>query len=71
MNPKPQPNRRRYLDVLRRTSPEARLLKAFELSDFAKMLFLTGLRRRFPNANEEELRQIMRERLARCHNWNY
>ncbi len=60
-----------YLDVLRRMSPKARLMKAFELSEFTKTLFLKGLRRRFPDVSETELRQIMLKRLARCHNRNY
>ena len=60
-----------YLEVLRRMSPEARLKKAFELSEFTRALFLSGLRRRFPDASEAELKQIMLKRLARCHNRNY
>lgn len=71
MNIKPHPNHRRYLDVLRRMTPEARLNKAFELSEFSKALFLTGLRRRFPNASAAELKQIMLRRLSQCHNSNY
>ena len=46
-------------------------MKAFELSEFTKTLFLKGLRRRFPDVSETELRQIMLKRLARCHNRNY
>ena len=71
MDPKPRPNHRRYLEVLRNMTPEQRLLKAFELSDFAKSLFLHGLRRRFPDVTEEEFRKILLARLAKCHNRNY
>ena len=71
MNPKPRSNQARYIEVLRGMSPEARLLKAFELSEFAKKLFIHGLRRRFPHATEEEFRSILRTRLDKCHNRNY
>lgn len=33
MDPKPRPNHRRYIEILRRMTPEQRLAKAFELSD--------------------------------------
>jgi hypothetical protein len=62
---------REYLQVLRRLSPEARLRKAFELSDFSRELFLAGLRRRFPQMSDAELRGIARLRLEKCHNRNY
>jgi hypothetical protein len=71
MNPKNRPNHRRYLEVLRSLSPEQRLLKAFELSAFAKSLFIEGLRKRFPEATEEEFKRILLARLAKCHNRNY
>jgi len=52
-------------------TPEERLQKAFELSEFARHLFLHGLRRRFPDLPEESLMRIYRERLEKCHNRNY
>ncbi len=48
MDPKPRPNHRLYIETLCRMSPSAKLLKAFELSEFSKRLFLDGLRTRFP-----------------------
>ena len=71
MNPKPDPNGKIYLEVLRRMTPEQRLLKAFELSEFTRLLLLHDLRRRFPDASEEEFRKILLERLAKCFNLNY
>ena len=71
MNLKPQPNHAMYLAALRRLTPEQRLRKTFELSEFAKTLFLHGLRRRFPDASDAEVRRIARERLDQCHNRNY
>lgn len=52
-------------------TPEARLLKAFELTDFSRQLFLHGLRRRFPDRDQAELKQFMLERLDLCHNRDY
>lgn len=52
-------------------TPEQRLLKAFELSYFAKALFLEGLKKRFPDLGPEELHRLMLARLDKCHNRNY
>src|SRR3990170_1887806 len=48
MNLKERLNHKIYIQVLRQMSPEKRLLKAFELSEFTRQLFIHGLRRRFP-----------------------
>lgn len=64
---KPRPNHRRYLGILRRMSPEARLRKALELSDMTRELFRHGLRRRFPEKSETELREIEMRSLERWH----
>jgi hypothetical protein len=71
MNPKGRPNHRLYLQVLRRLSAEQKLAKVFELSAFAKGLFVQGLRKRFPDASEDELKKVLLARLAKCHNRNY
>jgi len=71
MDIKEQPNHKIYIQVLRRMSPEQRLLKAFELSEFANQLFIHGLHRRFPNLPTGEFKKILSERLERCHNRNY
>ncbi|MDT8437036.1 MAG: hypothetical protein RRA92_09815 [Gemmatimonadota bacterium] len=63
---KPRPNHREYLRILRRLSPEDRLRKAFELSDLSRELFLHGLRKRFPDRSEAEVRDIARERIEKC-----
>lgn len=52
-------------------TPAQRLDKAFELSEFSRKLFIEGLRKRFPNATEDEFRKIFLKRLERCHNRNY
>jgi hypothetical protein len=71
MNPKRRPNHKLYLEVLRRLTPEQKLLKVFELSAFAKRLFIHGLRKQFPEASPEEFRKILLVRLKKCHNRNY
>ena len=71
MSAKPRPNHREYLKALARMTPEQRLLKAFELSRTTRELFMNGLRRRFPDLPDEDLKRIYLERLAKCHNRNY
>ena len=71
MNPKPRPNHRQYIDTLRRMTAEERLLKAFELSELSRELFVHGLRRRFRDVSEARFREILLERLALCHNRSY
>jgi hypothetical protein len=66
MDPKPRPNRHLYLEALRRLTPEQRLLKAFELTELSRELLRAGLRRRYPEAGEDELQRLYLERLARC-----
>jgi hypothetical protein len=68
---KKNPDHREYIKILRRMSPEERLLKTFELSDFAKQLFTHGLRKRFPDLSEDEFRKLLMDRLEKCHNRIY
>ncbi len=70
-DPKPHPNHRLYLQTLRAMTPEERLLKAFELSEFSQQLFKEGLRKRFPDKTEMELQSLYLQRLEKCHNRNY
>ena len=71
MEIKPHPNHHLYLHILRKMSPEQRLAKAFELSEMTKKLFLQGLRIRFLDKDEMEIKQIYLERIAKCYNRNY
>ena len=71
MNIKERPNHALYIRALRRMSPEARLMKTFELSEFSRQLFLQGLRKRFPNLSDREISKLYLERLNKCHNRNY
>ncbi len=71
MDPKPRPNHKLYIEILRRMTAEQKLQKVVELSEMGKSLFRAGLRKRFPDATEEELHRIYLERLEKCHNRNY
>jgi hypothetical protein len=71
MNPKQRPNHRRYVETLRRMTPEQRLLKAFELAAFSNQLFVHGLRKKYPDVSVAEFTQLLKERLDKCHNRNY
>lgn len=68
---RPPRERRVYLDILRRLTPEQRLRKAFELSDMARRLFEQGLRQRHPGLSPEEFQRLLLARLDKCHNRNY
>jgi hypothetical protein len=68
---KEYPNHNLYMQTLKSMTPEQRLKKAFELSAITKKLFLHGLKKRFPEKNEAEIKAIYLERIAQCHNSNY
>jgi hypothetical protein len=68
---KPRPNRRQYIEVLRRMTPQQRLAKPFKLSELTTRLFKQGLRKQFPELPEESFHRLYLERLANCHNRNY
>lgn len=68
---KPRPNHARYIEILRRMTPEQRLRKAFELGEMGKELFRLGLRRRHPDLSTVEFEALVRRRLLQCHNRNY
>lgn len=66
MDRKERPNHRLAIEILRRMPPAEKLAKAFELTELARSLFLSGLRARFPEKSEDEVRAIYLARLGRC-----
>jgi len=52
-------------------TPAQRLRKSFELTEYSRRLFLSGLRKRHPEASEEDLKRIAAAQLLKCHNRNY
>jgi len=66
-----QANHRQYLMTLKKMGAEKRLMKALELSAIAKQFFLSGLKKRFPDKTEKEIKELYLQRLDKCHNRNY
>lgn len=64
---KPRPQRQRYLRTLAAMTPEERLAKAFELSEWSRKLFIAGLQERYPDLGPDELHDLYLERLQKCH----
>jgi len=60
-----------YIKIIRRLTPEERLKKCFELNELTKQLFLTGLKNRFPNLSQEEIKKLYLKRINKCHNLDY
>jgi hypothetical protein len=71
INIKPRPNQDRYIEILRRMTPEERLKKSWELTELTRQLLREGLRNRHPNASEAEISKMYLTRLLECHNKNY
>ncbi len=68
---KPDPNHKKYIEVLRNMTPEQRVRRTFELSDYVRGLFYQGLKQAFPELSEEELHKLYLKRLEKCHNRNW
>ena len=51
------PDHREYIKMMRRLSPQERLKKSFELTEFTKNLFLAGLKDRFPDLTNKEIKK--------------
>jgi hypothetical protein len=64
--PKQQPNRRLYVEALRRMTPEQRLAKALELSAMARAALAAGIAHRHPDAPPASIDVMVVERLERC-----
>ncbi len=71
MELKNKPNHQKYLCVLQMMTAEQKLMKVFELSEMTKNLFYAGLKDRFPEKSEPEIKKLYLERLEKCHNRNY
>lgn len=71
VDPKPRPNRKKYIEVLRSMTPQQRIKQAMDLSDFTREMFRRGLRKVNPELSEEEFQKLYLERMEKCHNRNY
>lgn len=70
MESKSMPNRQRYMEALRRMSPEQRLAKAFELSEMSNDAARAGIEQMYPQATDRERHALLIERLERCRSRN-
>jgi len=64
-------SRKEYIKIIRNMHPENRLKKCFELNELTKQLFLTGLKNRFPDLSQKEIKEIYLKRIDKCRNLNY
>ncbi|OHD14030.1 MAG: hypothetical protein A2086_06295 [Spirochaetes bacterium GWD1_27_9] len=64
-------NRQIYYKILKNMTPEQKLLKSFELSEYSKQLCLAGLRQKYPDLSETEIKKIYLKIVEKCHNNNY
>ena len=60
----------RYLKILRRMTPEQRLLKALELTEESRELYFAGFRSRYPELPPSQVRRMADEQLRRWRNSN-
>lgn len=60
-----------YIQTLKKIGSEKRLLKALELSELTKELFISGLKKKYPDLSEKKFKKILLEKLEKCHNSNY
>jgi hypothetical protein len=65
------PDHIEYIRLMRKIPPEDKLKKSFELTELTKNLFLAGLKKRFPELPESDIKKIYLKRISRCHNLNY
>jgi len=61
------PGHREYIKIMRKISPEDRLRKCFELNELTKGLFMAGLKNRFPDYSDKELKKIYLKRISKCY----
>ena len=60
-------NRRLYIEVLRRMTPEQRLRKALELTRAVREIARAGVRSRNPDLTSAEIDRLAVEQLLRWH----
>jgi hypothetical protein len=68
---KTYPNKQKYHEILKGMSPQEKIEKVFELSDLANAAFFAGLRNRYPQLSDDELKSLYLKKRRACHNQNY
>ncbi len=66
IDPKPRPNHLRTLQILREMTPQQKLDQVFKLNERVLNLMRAGLRHRYPDLTEQELRRVQMHVLPFC-----
>ena len=69
-NRKPQPNRKKYIEILRGMTGEQRLRTGFELFDMATKIMIEGIKTQNRSITPEEIQEEVIRRMMRCHRKN-
>jgi len=67
---KVEPNRKQYVEILRKMTGEERMRISFELFEMAKDIMIEGMRAQNPDIKAEEIQQEVVRRMMRCHRRN-
>ena len=65
-----EPNRRQYIQILRRMTGEERMRIGFELFEMAKNVMIEGIKAQNPLIEAEEIQKEVSRRMMRCHRRN-
>jgi hypothetical protein len=65
-----EPNRKQYVEILRKMTGEERMRIAFELLEMAKDIMIEGMKAQNPDIKAEEIQQEVVRRMMRCHRRN-
>ena len=67
---KVKPNRKQYVEILRKMTGEQRMRIGFELFEMAKDIMIEGMRAQNPDIKAEEIQGEVVRRMMRCHKRN-
>jgi len=67
---KVEPNRKQYIEILRKMTGEERMRIAFELFEMAKDIMIEGMKTQNPHIKLKEIQQEVVRRMMRCHRRN-
>jgi len=65
-----EPNRKQYIEILRKMTGEERVRIAFELFEMAKNIMIEGIKAQNPDFTQEEIQQEVVRRMMLCHRMN-
>ena len=65
-----EPNRKQYVEILRKMTGEQRMRIAFELFEMAKDIMIEGMKAQNPDIKAEEIQKEVVRRMMRCHRRN-